>query len=86
MLTSIALLSFSCTNKVEKAEKQDDFQYLLEQFADLRIMRYQIPEWDKLSMDQKKLVYYLSEAGLAGRDITFYQNYKNNLVIRRTLE
>ncbi len=86
MLTSIALLSFSCTNKVEKAEKQDDFQYLLEQFADLRIMRYQIPEWDKLSLDQKKLVYYLSEAGLAGRDITFDQNYKNNLVIRRTLE
>ncbi len=86
MLSTIALMIFSCTNKVEKEEKTDDFQYLLEQFADLRIMRYQIPEWDDLSLKQKKLVYYLSEAALAGRDITFDQNYKNNLLVRRTME
>ena len=86
MLTTIALMTFSCTNTVEKEEKQDDFQYLLEQFADLRIMRYQIPEWNELSLDQKKLIYYLGEAALAGRDIIFDQNYKNNLSVRRTLE
>jgi len=63
-----------------------DFNFFLEQFSDVKIMRYQVPGFDELSLQQKKLVYYLSEAALCGRDIIFDQNYKHNLKIRRTLE
>jgi dipeptidyl-peptidase-3 len=64
----------------------DDFQYLSEQFADLKLVRYQIPGFDELSLQQKKLCYYLYEAALAGRDIMWDQNYKHNLKIRKVLE
>jgi dipeptidyl-peptidase-3 len=67
-------------------EQKKEFKYLVEQFADLKIMRYQVPGFDELSLQQKKLVYYLSEAALCGRDILFDQNYKYNLKIRKTLE
>jgi len=70
----------------EQMEQKDKFQYLLEQFADLKIMRYQVPGFDELTLDQKKLVYYLSEAARCGRDIMFDQNYKYNLKIRKTFE
>ena len=87
----IAIMSisiYSCNNaeKSEIAEEENDFRFLVEQFADLRIMRYQIPGFDDLSLEQKKLIYYLGEAALAGRDIIFDQNYRYNLAIRRTLE
>lgn len=84
MLVTIA--TTSCNQSVEPQNKQDDFKYLLEQFADLKIMRYQVPGFDKLTLKQKELVYYLSQAALAGRDIIFDQNFKYNLAIRRTLE
>ncbi|MCK4288558.1 MAG: dihydrofolate reductase, partial [Bacteroidales bacterium] len=67
-------------------KKKENFKYLSEQFADLKIMRYQIPGFENLSLDQKKLIYYLSQAALAGRDIIFDQNYKYNLAVRKTLE
>ncbi len=67
-------------------ENTKEFKYLIEQFADLKIMRYQIPGFDELTLQQKTLVYYLSEAALCGRDILFDQNYKYNLKIRKTLE
>jgi dipeptidyl-peptidase-3 len=57
-----------------------------EQFADIRILRYQVPEFDSLSLNQKKLLYYLSQAAIAGRDIIYAQNGKYNLLIRQTLE
>jgi dipeptidyl-peptidase-3 len=77
----------SCTSNQEKqTASDDDFKFLVEQFADLRIMRYQVPDFESLSLKQKELIYYLSEAALAGRDILFDQNYKYNLTIRRTLE
>lgn len=77
----------SCNETVKKEQlKQEDFRWLTEQFADLRIMRYQVPGFDSLSLQQKKFVYYLGEAALAGRDIIYDQNYKNNLAVRRTLE
>ena len=63
-----------------------NFEYMAEQFADLKIIRYRIPQWDKLSLQQKQLVYYLSEAGYAGRDIMWDQNYRHNLAIRKALE
>ena len=64
----------------------ENFKYLVDQFADIRIMRYQIPGWENLTLRQKEYLYYLGEAAKSGRDILFDQNYKHNLVIRKTLE
>lgn len=64
----------------------EEFEYAVEQFADLRILRYNVPGFEQLSLQQKELLYYLSEAALCGRDITWDQNYKYNLTIRKTLE
>lgn len=63
-----------------------EFIYQTEQFADLRILRYQVPGFDKLSLKQKKLIYFLSQAALCGRDILWDQNYRYNLLIRWVLE
>jgi len=62
------------------------FKWQVDQFADLKILRYQVPGFEELSTAQKELIYYLSEAALCGRDIFFDQNYKHNLLIRRTLD
>jgi len=62
------------------------FEYVSEQFSDLRILRYEVPGFDQLSLQQKELLYYLSEAALCGRDITWDQNYKFNLTIRKTID
>lgn len=78
LLTAVA---FAACQKGE-----DPFQYQTEQFADLRILRYKVPGFEDLSLQQKKLVYYLYEAALSGRDILYDQNYKHNLLVRRTLE
>ncbi len=64
----------------------DTFQWETDQFADIRILRYQVPGWEQLSFQQKQLCYYLNMAGLAGRDILWDQNYRHNLKIRRALE
>lgn len=63
-----------------------EFEYFSEQFADLKILRFQVPGFEELSLKQKQLVYYLSQAASCGRDIYYDQNYKHNLTIRRTLE
>jgi len=65
---------------------QDTFNYHTESFADKKILRYQVPGFDQLTLQQKKLVYYLVQAGLSGRDIIYDQNYRHNLAIRRALE
>ena len=83
---SIDLFSDPTDNEKPKINGPEDFKFLIEQFADLKIMRYQVPGFDELSLDKKVLVYYLSQAALCGRDIIFDQNGKYNLVIRRTLE
>ncbi|MBG8555513.1 dipeptidyl-peptidase 3 family protein [Hymenobacter guriensis] len=62
------------------------FQVVSEQFADLRILRYEVPGFEALEPKQKELLYYLYEAALSGRDIIYDQNYQNNLRVRRTLE
>lgn len=86
----IGLLAFSACSEPAPQETQqpekESFEYLAEQFADLKIIRYQIPGFDKLTTQQKTLVYYLTQAGLAGRDIMYDQNYRHNLTIRRALE
>lgn len=62
------------------------FQYQVEQFGDIRIMRYQVPGFEELNLRQKKLAYFLYQAALSGRDILWDQNYKHNLLIRKSLE
>lgn len=75
----------SKTEPEAKAATQD-FKWQVDKFADLRILRYQVPGFEELPLAQKELIYYLSEAALCGRDIMFDQNYKHNLTIRRTLD
>ena len=86
-LLSIYILSlitiFSCNNTTDTNE---EFNFFAEKFQDIQVLRYQIPGFDELNLNQKKLVYYLTEAGLAGRDIMYDQNYRHNLSIRRALE
>lgn len=65
---------------------EETFHYTVEQFADLQILRYRVPGFERLSLRQKMLVYYLSQAALEGRDILFDQNGKYNLQIRKLLE
>ena len=82
---AFALLTACSGSKTTTAEA-DKFDYIVEQFADLQILRYRVPGFENLSLQQKELVYYLTEAALQGRDILFDQNGKYNLRIRRTLE
>lgn len=93
----ILLFAFACQptdqeSKTTGEEQTDisaqeaDFNWNPERFADKKILRYQVPGFDQLSLDQKKLVYYLVEAGLAGRDIIYDQNYRHNLEIRAALD
>ena len=84
----IATLS-SCSNPEKKQMMQNEdssFAWQIDRFADLAILRYQVPEFEKLTVRQKTLVYYLSQAALCGRDILFDQNYRYNLCIRKTFE
>ena len=81
-VAGLAAATLSCGNKA--AEK--DFKYLVDEFADLKIMRYQVPGWDGLSLQQKQYVYHLAEAAKYGRDIIWMQNNKYNLEIRKVLE
>jgi len=70
----------------EPAAAAPEFPWQIDQFADLKILRYQVPGFEALTPAQKELVYYLSEAALCGRDIIFDQNYKHNIRIRKTLD
>jgi len=69
-----------------KQEQSSEFKYLIDQFADLRVMRYQVPGWDQLSLQQKEYCYHLAEAAKLGRDITWDQYCRYNLPIRHTIE
>ncbi|WP_117881433.1 dipeptidyl-peptidase 3 family protein [Aureibaculum luteum] len=94
-LLNILLLTaffWSCDKKDQnKSEdvgvtEEKEFKTEVEQFADIKILRYEIPGFEALTLKEKKLVYYLSQAGLAGRDIMWDQNYRYNLPIRNALE
>jgi len=78
----LAAAIVSCGDKA--ADK--DFKYLVDEFADLKIMRYQVPGWDGLTLQQKEYVYHLAEAAKYGRDIIWMQNCKENLAVRKVLE
>ncbi len=68
------------------ASQEDSFRYLIDEFADIKIMRYRIPGWDSLSLQQKQYVYHLGEAAKYGRDIIWMQNYRYNLPVRHLVE
>ena len=83
----IISMLISCGKEEDKLSVvQDDFKYQAEKFADIAILRYKVPGFEELNLKQKELVYYLYEAALAGRDIFYDQNYKNNLFVRKTLD
>ena len=79
------LMMTGCSSNNQEP-KEDAFDYTVEQFADLQLLRYKVHGFEELPLEQKKLVYYLSEAALQGRDILFDQNGKYNLIIRKMLE
>lgn len=91
LLALLGLMLPACQNEttpenVATEIAEDDFVWSTEMFSDKRIIRYQVPGFEQLSLDQKKLAYYLTMAGMAGRDITYDANYRHNLKIRRALE
>lgn len=71
---------------MQAASAKEDFNYVVDRFADIEILRYKVPDFENLSLNQKKLVYYLTEAALTGRDILWDQNNKYNLDLRNLLE
>ena len=83
ILLFVFIFFISCSSPIKE---KSDFNFFSEQFADLKILRYQVPGFDELNLNQKKLVYYLSQAGLSGRDIMYDQNYRHNISIRNALE
>ena len=85
MILGIAGLLTAC-NSSDKEVQNGEFKYLVDEFADLKVMRYQIPGWDELTLQQKEYIYYLGEAAKCGRDILADQNFKYNLTVRKTLE
>ncbi|MCI1752937.1 MAG: dipeptidyl peptidase 3 [Flavobacteriales bacterium] len=75
----------SATKKADSLAT-DSFKWEADQFGDTRVLRYQVPGWEQLSLQQKTLAYYLTMAGLSGRDIMWDQNYSRNLEVRKALE
>ncbi len=81
MTACIAGALAGCTSK-----REAKFEWIVDRFDDVQVLRYQVPDFDSLTLQQKELVYYLAEAAKCGRDILYDQNCKYNLPIRRTLE
>jgi len=93
LLLALASIFISCNDQEKKAntnqeqtENTENSSIKVDEFADIKILRYEIPGWENLDLKEQKLVYYLTQAGLAGRDIIWAQNYKHNLKIRKALE
>ena len=88
-IVGMAAAMTACADKAAQTEvpvQNGDFKFLVDEFADLKIMRYQVPGWDDLTLKQKKYVYHLAEAAKYGRDIIWMQNCRHNLRIRKVLE
>jgi dipeptidyl-peptidase-3 len=87
LLVMIGISNNSCRTAEQPAVKaSDDFNYFVEQFDDIRVLKYKLPGFESLSIQQKQYIYFLSQAALAGRDILWDQNFRYNLQIRKTLE
>lgn len=87
-LLFMGIALFSCNDNVPESMQApvEEFNYNVTEFADIGVLRYQIPGWEELDLKQQKLVYYLTQAGLSGRDIIWDQNYRHNLELRKGLE
>ncbi|MDE6137826.1 MAG: dipeptidyl peptidase 3, partial [Muribaculaceae bacterium] len=85
-MTALVLGIMAASCHKEQAATDADFDYTADRFADIEVLRYQVPDFDSLSVNQKALVYYLTEAALWGRDILWDQNCAVNLPLRRALE
>lgn len=85
-MTAMTMTACSGQKAGNTKTETDDFNYVVDQFADLQILRYKVPGFEDLSLQQKQLLYHLSEAAQMGRDILYDQNCRYNLPIRRTLE
>ena len=85
ILGAIVIAGASCS-QAEKKTEEAGFRYLIDEFADLKVMRYRIPGWEELSLRQKEYVYHLAEAAKWGRDIYFEQNCEGNLRLRQVIE
>lgn len=87
MILSIGAAAALCScGQGEKKTQDNDFHYLLDEFADLKVIRFRVPGWDNLSLRQKEYAYHLSEAAKLGRDITWDQYCKWNLPVRHVVE
>ncbi|HIA13028.1 MAG TPA: dihydrofolate reductase, partial [Flavobacteriales bacterium] len=96
LIGALVVFTASCTTTTSEdssatetdliATVEDDFKYMSEKFADIKILRYKIPGFKELDLKKKKLLYFLYQAAHSGRDIIYDQNYKHNLYIKRTLE
>lgn len=87
MILTIGAAAALCScSQGEKKTQDTDFHYLLDEFADLKVIRFRVPGWDNLSFRQKEYAYHLSEAAKLGRDITWDQYCKWNLPIRHVVE
>ncbi len=83
----VGIAGVSCTqNQKESKTQEQEFKYLVDEFADLKVIRYKVPGWDDLTLQQKSFIYYMGEAAKCGRDIFWDQNFKHNLEVRRALE
>ena len=85
-MITIAGMAAALVSCSDKAAQEGEFKYLIDEFADLKIMRYQVPGWNELTLAQKEYVYHLAEAAKYGRDIIWMQNNKYNLSVRKTIE
>ena len=81
-----ALAISSCASKGANEVKTDDFDYTVDRFADIEVLRYKVPDFEQLTPQQRILIYYLTEAAISGRDILWDQNCKYNLAIRDLIE
>lgn len=93
ILYALPMLALGCGGNTEQGDRSmadtlatDSFKWEVDQFADVRVLRYKVPGWEQLSLQQKKLAYYLTMAGLSGRDMMWDQNYAHNLEVRKALE
>ena len=85
-LAAGAIMAAALSTQSAMAKDNSDFNYVVDRFADIEVLRYKVPDFEKLSPRQKALVYYLTEAAIAGRDILWDQNGKYNLPIRQLIE
>lgn len=83
---SLVLIAGGCANKEKNEVTNPNFTYEVDEFADIQVLRYKVPGFDELSLQQKEMIYYFSMAAIEGRDILYDQNNRYNLAIRRTLE